>query len=250
MESYDDESGLSMSESKSPQDRLSEHLSNLGISLDDEALERLVQYWDLVLETNKVVNLVSRKCTYFHGLEVHLADSLAPLGLLDFPVTRIKVLDFGSGPGLPGIPLKIARPNWRVYLCEPQYRKTRFIERFISKTLLKEVLVFPHFVHENGVFNEAESNNPSNSNISIRSVKFDLVTVRAVSSIKDIVSRVFIYTKRGGHILFYKGPNYKNELIECKDLFAKQNLEVVDVKQYHLKMAKRTRNLILIKKIV
>ncbi|HSB19367.1 MAG TPA: 16S rRNA (guanine(527)-N(7))-methyltransferase RsmG [Anaeromyxobacteraceae bacterium] len=99
-------------------------LAALGLSLEAGAPERLERYADLLLRWNRRVNLTA--VTDPADLaERHLVDSLALLRVLG-PARSL--LDVGSGAGLPGIPLAIARPALAVTCCDAVARKVAFIK--------------------------------------------------------------------------------------------------------------------------
>ena len=85
--------------------------------------DRLCRYAQLIEKWNKRMNLVSRQD--IGRLDArHLLDSLAAVPWL----TGDSVLDIGTGPGLPGIPLAIARPDMTVTLWERMTRRVRFLQ--------------------------------------------------------------------------------------------------------------------------
>lgn len=107
---------------------LLEGLSDLKISLDDNQVERLLDYLMLLEKWNKSYNL-----TAIHGLEkmlnYHLLDSLAIYPALQH---YKNALDVGSGAGLPGVPLAIAMPESYWTLLDSNGKKTRFIQQALA----------------------------------------------------------------------------------------------------------------------
>ena len=101
--------------------------------------ERLASYHTALLEANRVHNLVSRK-TAPEALERHLAPSLAALLVVQAGSTH-RVLDAGSGGGLPGIPLKILRPQIRLDLVDATRKKCEFLEGAAARLGLEDVEV-------------------------------------------------------------------------------------------------------------
>src|SRR3954467_10900550 len=100
-----------------------------GVSLTDEQLDRLWAYHRLLREANAELNL-----TRIHNFEnmvlKHYVDSLLVLNFLDLPAP---LMDMGTGPGLPGIPLKIARPEVPVILAEPRGNRVEFLREVIDE---------------------------------------------------------------------------------------------------------------------
>jgi len=103
---------------------LSEGLAALGIALPEGAAARLERYADLLLHWNRKVNLTA-VVEPVGVAELHLVDSLALLRILG-PVATL--LDVGSGAGLPGIPLAIARPGLAVICCDAVGKKMAFVK--------------------------------------------------------------------------------------------------------------------------
>jgi 16S rRNA (guanine527-N7)-methyltransferase len=121
---------------------LVEGLVHLGIELPGDRVRQLLDYIALLAKWNQVHNLTAvrepeRMVTH------HLLDSLATLPLLELVVGRapIALLDVGSGGGLPGIPLAIARPEWRVTLCESSHKKSAFLIQAAAELELANVAV-------------------------------------------------------------------------------------------------------------
>ena len=93
-----------------------------GLLLDDLQLGRLSEYARLLLEWNSRINLISRKDEGNLWLG-HILHSLSPLFRFAIP-ERTKVVDLGSGGGLPGIPIAVARPGIDVVLLDSIAKKT------------------------------------------------------------------------------------------------------------------------------
>lgn len=111
-------------DNKREADALVSAASRLGARIDAPAAERLLAFERELLAWNRRVNLVSR-ATAGEARERHVLDSLAALADLE---GAHQLLDVGSGGGLPGIPLKIARPDLHVTLVESIGKKAEFLE--------------------------------------------------------------------------------------------------------------------------
>lgn len=103
---------------------LAEGLSALGLALPPGAAEKLERYADLLLHWNRKVNLTAVVAPA-EVAELHLVDSLALLRVLGPGRT---LLDVGSGAGLPGIPLAVARPGLSVTCCDTVGKKVAFVK--------------------------------------------------------------------------------------------------------------------------
>ena len=103
-------------------DRLAGGLQALGVSLNDAQQQALLDYRDLLVKWNRAYNLTAVRDPG-EMIQRHLLDSLSVLAHLDDRDT----LDVGTGAGLPGIPLAIARPDLRFVLLDSNGKKTRFV---------------------------------------------------------------------------------------------------------------------------
>jgi len=99
-------------------------LAALGIALPEGAASQLERYADLLIHWNRKVNLTAVVAPA-EVAELHLVDSLALLRILGPAAT---LLDVGSGAGLPGIPLAIARPGLAVTCCDAVAKKVAFVK--------------------------------------------------------------------------------------------------------------------------
>jgi 16S rRNA (guanine527-N7)-methyltransferase len=113
---------------------LEDGIAALGLTLPAGVAERLIRYRDLLLKWNRVYNLTSIR----HPTDVishHLLDALAIVPWLDRILAEAalspEILDVGSGAGLPGIPLALARPHLRVTLVDAVQKKTAFQQQAV-----------------------------------------------------------------------------------------------------------------------
>jgi 16S rRNA (guanine527-N7)-methyltransferase len=104
-------------------------IATLGLQLPEGAAARLMAYCDLLLKWNRTYNLTALK-TPGEIITHHLLDALSILPWLDRCLPQAspapEILDVGSGAGLPGIPLALARPHLRVTLIDAIQKKTAF----------------------------------------------------------------------------------------------------------------------------
>lgn len=139
---------------------------SLGIALDEMQLTRLLQYLGLIQKWNRVHNLTALRDPE-KMLTHHLLDSLAVLPHLGAD----RLLDVGSGAGLPGIPLAIARPDWAITLSDSNQKKSSFQLQAVIELGLNNVRVVSGRVEDI----------PCEQ-------KFDGVISRAFSEIADFVA--------------------------------------------------------------
>lgn len=110
-------------------------LAELGIDLPEEAQHKLLAFRDLLLKWNKTYNLTALRDPA-QAVSHHLLDSLAILP----HVAPGALLDVGSGGGLPGIPLAIARPELSVSMVDTVQKKATFLQQAAIELGLRNVV--------------------------------------------------------------------------------------------------------------
>jgi 16S rRNA (guanine527-N7)-methyltransferase len=111
-----------------PPAALDRGLGELALALPAGARERLLDYTALLLKWNRTYNLTASRDP-LSMVAHHLLDSLAVVPHLPLAAGRARLADAGSGGGLPGIPLAIARPDWHVVLAEANQKKAAFLRQ-------------------------------------------------------------------------------------------------------------------------
>jgi 16S rRNA (guanine527-N7)-methyltransferase len=106
---------------------LTHGLAETGLQLDAQVRARLLDYVALLVKWNRVYNLTSVRKPQ-DMLIRHILDSLVVLPYVKGP----RVLDVGTGAGLPGLVLAIARPQWQVVLLDSSNKKLRFVRQAIT----------------------------------------------------------------------------------------------------------------------
>ena len=167
--------------------------ANLTLTIDQLAL--FDQYLDLLLEVNQTMNL-TRIVDRAHAEVAHIGDALTLLPYL--PVGPHRLVDIGSGGGVPGIPLAIARPDVSVMLVESTQKKAAFLNRAATELKLDNLSVSAWRAEEVGNSNSRES--------------FDVVTARAVGELAFLVEWCIPLLKVGGKMLAMKGAKLAEEL--------------------------------------
>jgi 16S rRNA (guanine527-N7)-methyltransferase len=118
---------------------------NRWIGLSDQQIDQLYRHYDLLLRWNEKMNLTTVK----PGVETvlrHYCESLFFAAHLPAAQEDISVLDLGSGPGFPGIPMAILKPGWRVSLVESSQRKAVFLRE--STRDLRNIRVLAQRIEE------------------------------------------------------------------------------------------------------
>src|SRR5512135_1065472 len=167
----------------SVQQQLAAGVAALGLALPEGGEAKLLAYLALLDKWNRVYNLTAVRDAE-RMVSHHLLDSLAAV-----PFFRgERVLDVGSGGGLPGIPLAIARPDVQVTLVDSIAKKTAFLLQAKSELGLANLTV---------VTGRVEDFRPETG--------FDVITSRAFSDLREFVALTRHLLKPGGRWLALKG---------------------------------------------
>jgi 16S rRNA (guanine527-N7)-methyltransferase len=205
--------GRSATPGRSPQARLAEGLARLG--LDTRLSAPLEQYLAQLSKWNAAYNLTAVRDPQ-EMVTRHLLDSLAVLPVIEreLPLlaTAPRLLDVGSGAGLPGIPLALARPGWRVSVLDSNGKKARFL-RHVQRTLnLSNVEVIEA---------RAEQWQPAQ--------RFDLIVSRAFSALGEFLRQTRHLIASEGCWLAMKGRLDENERRGLPDTVGPSEVLKLDV---------------------
>jgi 16S rRNA (guanine527-N7)-methyltransferase len=170
--------------------RLAPGLKTMGIALPAGGEAQLLRYVELLERWNQAYNLTAIRDPG-EMLTKHVLDSLAVLPF----VTTGSVADVGTGAGLPGIPLAIARPELRFTLLDSNGKKTRFVTQAMAELKLANVEV---------VQSRSEAYRPK--------APFDQVLSRAFASLKDFANLAGDMAAPGGRLLAMKGARPEEEI--------------------------------------
>jgi 16S rRNA (guanine527-N7)-methyltransferase len=167
-----------------------------GMTLTDEQHASLGQYLDLLIAANEKMNL-TRIVDRESAERLHIADALTLLQYL--PKEAHRLVDVGSGGGVPGIPLAIVRPDVTVLLVESTQKKAAFLRETAAALKLKNLAVSEWRAEDVG-------NNKTNRET------FDVCTARAVGAMDMLVEWCLPLVKVGGKLLAMKGAKVAEEL--------------------------------------
>jgi len=165
--------------------------ARFGVELSPEAVGRLETYRDLLLIWNRRINLISRKDTG-RIVSYHFLDSLTAAPLIP---ERASVCDLGSGAGLPGIPLKIARADIVMTLIEATRKKALFLDEAVRQLRLENTTV---------INARAEEITEGREKGEGRREKFDVVLCRLLGKVGEVAPIAGRLLNPAGRIIFYK----------------------------------------------
>ena len=157
-------------------------------------LDKLRKLYDLYKKLNKKINLISRKDFenfYLH----HIIHSLSLLNFINNK--NIKIIDLGTGGGLPGLPLSIFLNKCEFYLIDSINKKIDCVNTIITELNINNI----HTI---------------NSRVEDISIQSDIIVSRATSNINNILMWTKNSIKKRGVYLLLKGGNVDKELINIK----------------------------------
>lgn len=176
---------------------LEQGLRDLALGVPANAQQKLLHYLHLIVKWNKHFNL-SGITAIQEMVPLHLLDSLAISPYLEGE----RILDIGSGAGLPGIPLAIANPDKSFVLLDSNGKKTRFLFQVKVALELSNVEIVDARVDE--YLSTADTG------------EFSLITCRAFSSISSIVKMIEKPLASGTKLLAMKGVYPHDEIAELQ----------------------------------
>jgi 16S rRNA (guanine527-N7)-methyltransferase len=195
-------------------------IKTLGLSCSSQQIQQLLAYLEMLQRWNKAYNLTAIR-EPIQMVRLHLLDSLA----IHPYVQGVKhIIDVGTGPGLPGIPLAILNPNINFTLLDSNGKKTRFLFQAINDLSLANAKEINHRV---------EKYQPEQS--------FDIVLSRAFSSISDMLTQCDHLVSDSGCFLAMKGKKPDSELSQIT-----KDYKVVDLSQINVPQVDSERHLIKI----
>jgi 16S rRNA (guanine527-N7)-methyltransferase len=173
---------------------LAETLAEVGISLEPAQVEQLDRYRQLLWEWNEKINL-TRHTTMEKFVTRDVVDSLQLAELLE---KGERVLDVGTGGGVPGVILAIARPDLKVSLAESTQKKARAVEEMV------EQLGLPATVYACRAEDVLEM------------ATFDTLVARALASLTKVLTWVKPHWESFDRLLLIKGPSWVAERGEAR----------------------------------
>ena len=187
--------------------RIHDILDHLGLPFTPQQATALTTFVQLLIKWNKTYNLIGTQ-SQRDIVPLHIADSLAICEYLQ----GNRIIDIGTGAGLPGIPLAIMQPQKTFILLDSNGKKIRFIQQMIAELNLQNVTA---------IQTRAESFSTENC--------FSSILTRAFASIYDMLKVTQHLACADGCFLAMKGVQPTVELQALPDKFILETVHTLDV---------------------
>ena len=208
-------------------------LKELKIELTDIQIQQFMDYYELLVEWNSVMNLTSI-IVFKEVIQKHFIDSLSIVKVLN--LSKEKVLDIGTGAGFPGIPLKIAFPEIEIVLLDSLQKRIYFLDEVVNKLKLEKITTLHGRAEEYG------------KNENYRE-QFDLCVSRAVAKLSSLSEYCIPYVKNGGYFVPYKSGKIEEELEMSQNALNILGAKIIKTGEFSLPGTDIERKLVVIQKV-
>ncbi len=196
----------------------------------DDMLEKLNKYYNIVIEQNKTMNL-TRIITKEDFAIKNILDSVLPLKIIPKNAT---VVDVGTGAGLPGIPLKILRPDIKLTLVDSLQKRIFFLKSVVEIFDFKDVKC---------LHTRAEDLAKENREV------YDVCVSRAVARLNTLCEYCLPLVKIGGIMIAYKSLKAEEEIKEAKNAINILGGKIGNIQTIIIKEENSIRTNIIIEKM-
>ncbi len=190
-------------------EKLKKTLDKLSILFDEEKTEKLLNYYREISISANNFNLTAlknwediRDTLFIRSLRYAYLINSEYSELKIFDNQDVKILDLGTGAGIPSIPIKILYPNMNLSLLESSHKKCEFLEKIIQKLNLEKVQIYNKRAEVLGQSELRES--------------FDLVFTRALAKLPSLAELSIPLIKIGGMVITAKGNLPEKEIKESE----------------------------------
>ncbi len=207
-----------------------EETKKIGIELTSQQLEKLNQFYELLISWNQKMNLtriIEKEDVYLK----HFYDSLTLSKVIDLK-QDLTLCDVGSGAGFPGIVLKICFPNLKITLLDSLQKRVNYLNEIIKELDLKNI---------EAIHTRAEDYAKQNRE------KFDIVTARAVANLKILSELCIPMVKVNGLFIAMKA-NIEEEIENSTEILKKLDSKIEKIETFYLPIENSIRNIIMIQK--
>ena len=214
--------------------KIENNLRKIGMKLDDIKIRQFDEYYRMLVEWNKVMNLTGIT-EYEDVWEKHYIDSLSIVKIQNMDHFE-KLIDVGTGAGFPGIPLKIAFPHLKVTLLDSLNKRIHFLNAVIDRLELKDIYTI-HGRAEDYAKQETYRE------------QYDVCVSRAVANLATLSEYCLPYVKIGGMFIPYKSGDIDDEIVDSEKAVKILGGKLLKVEKFELPGTDIGRSLVQIEKV-
>ncbi len=207
-------------------DRLADIFHNHDFKCSHSERMMLAHFYRLLMENQEKENFT--RLLKLRDIAIkHYIDSMIVSELTDL---KFPLMDVGTGPGLPGVPLKIRYPNQKILLAEGVQRRVEFLKQVRQEMKLHDLDIIGRNINKYFAY-------PVNG-----------VITRAVEDIRNTLGNVLSCLQLGGHVYFMKGPGVDPEITQALKEYG-QYYQLIKDTSYSLPETPHNRRLVIFEKI-
>ncbi|MFG6330739.1 MAG: 16S rRNA (guanine(527)-N(7))-methyltransferase RsmG [Lachnospiraceae bacterium] len=213
---------------------IEQNINDLGFHIDSVQTRQFFDYYLLLVEWNKVMNLTA--ITDFEEVvRKHFVDSLSIIYQKSMEDVD-NMIDIGTGAGFPGLPVKIMFPHLKVTLLDSLKKRVDFLNTVIGKLDLTGVETLHGRAEDYARLGE-------------RREKYELCVSRAVANLSVLSEYCLPFVKRGGTFISYKSGDMVSEMENAKSAVFLLGGKIESVKYFELPGTEIKRSLVTVQKV-
>ena len=207
--------------------------SDIGYHLLDQQMNQFNDFYEMLVEKNKVMNLTAIT-EYDEVVLKHFIDSIVIYKRISEDNVE-SIMDVGTGAGFPGIPLKILFPEIRLTLLDSLNKRILFLNEVIHNLGLENIECIHGRAEDIGHLPEYRE-------------QYDLTVSRAVANLSSLSEYCIPFVRVGGKFISYKSGNIDDELNDAKTAIHLLGSGIEDVEKYTLPDSDMQRSIVVIRK--
>lgn len=213
---------------------LMDALSKMDFAIDEEKINQLNKYYEMLVEKNKVMNLTAIT-EYDEVVIKHFVDSLAISKVFNM-IHINNIIDIGTGAGFPGMVLKIFYPDIQFTLLDSLNKRVGFLKEVADELSLNKI----DAVHGRAEDYARQTNHRE---------KYDLCVSRAVANLSTLAEYSLPFVKKGGYFVAYKAEDCLDEVKAAEKAISILGGKIENTVMYKIPNSDITRAFVIIKKV-